>query len=266
MSRTRKNSRQSLLQEADRILKADNDNRPQQGSARFRGGRPAWNWLAKQNEHGAACLWIVARQRLPQPANDNRADASGMGLDLRASGKPRGRNPAPRSLDAYLAMPGIQPRLGDGPPAPTVLQPSANFSEEPRITIKPQEWLYPDAVFTEATRFGYCAPVIAKGASFIGALSGLGQPRPNTNRGDIRRVEEPELPAPPDEVGTVIEAILARATVADVGEALGAKGGYADRRGGKALLAAARWAVGIVEGAKLRHAAPGGATATATAA
>lgn len=236
-------SRKQILREADRILKADNDNPPpREAAARYRGGRPAWNWLARNNKHGAACLWLVARQRLPQAANDNRADAVGMGLDRRGSGKPRGRDPAPRSIEAYLAMSAVAPRLGDAEPQPTSVPPSSSYSELPRITVKPQR---PDMPFHASCRFGFCAPTIAVGAGFIGADSGLGQPRPNTKRGDVRRIEEPNFPAPPTEIDTVIEAILARATVAGVGEALGARGGNADRRGGKALLAAARWAVGL---------------------
>lgn len=245
-------TRKKMLQEADRILKADNDNTPRQKEARFRGGRPALNWLAKNNEHGAACLWLVARQRLPQAANDNRADAAGMGLDRRASGKPRGRDPAPRSIEAYLAMPAAAPRLGDADPLPITVPANSSYSELPRITIKPQR---PDMPFHASCRFGFCAPTIAVGAGFIGADSGLGQPRPNTKRGDVRRIEEPGYPAPPTEIDKVIEAILARATVEGVGKALGKSGGYADRAGKKALMTAARWAVGLV-GAKSCRVAP----------
>ncbi|TIW65706.1 MAG: hypothetical protein E5V60_15160 [Mesorhizobium sp.] len=107
------------------------------------------------------------------------------------------------------------------------------------ITIKRQAYDFP---LHDDCRFGFGPPAIAYGACFLGAQSGLGQPRPYTHRGDVRRVEEPEFAVPPADVETVIEAILARATVAGVGDALGARGGYADRRGRKALMDAARWA------------------------
>lgn len=230
------NNRRALERQADAILKADNDNKPAGRQARFRGGRPALNWLSKHDAHGAACLWYIARQRLPQAANDNRADAAGMDVDRRPSGKPRGKDPARQSIESYLALPGIQPRLGDAPPAPVRLR---GWDGESRgVTIKPQRDVFE---FHPDCRFGYCAPAIAYGASFLGTQGGLGKPRPNT-RGDIRPVDAPAMPTPPAEVDSVIEAVLARATVAGVGEALGANGGYADRRGKKALRAAAEWA------------------------
>lgn len=232
--------RKLLEQAADRILAADNDDEPKETRVRHRGGRPALSWLAKHDERGAACLWLVTRQRLPQAANDNRADAAGLGLDRRKDGKPRGKRADRRDLGRYLTMPAVHMRLGDPEPEPWYLrvQREAHL-EPPRITIKQQrstEAFHPDC------RFGFGAPAIATGAFFLGAMGGLGQPRPHTRRGDVRRVEEPEFAVPPAEVDAVIEAILARATVAGVGEALGARGGYADRRGRKALMEAARWA------------------------
>lgn len=256
--------RRKLLRDADRILVAANDNKSAGREALFRGGRPAWNWLAKNNQHGAACLWLIARPRLPQPVNDNHIETAGMGLDRRKDGKARGKDRPPRNAESYLALPGIRPRLGDAPPEPAP-EPwwrglADRYDEEPRITLKQQRDCFD---FQPDCRFGFCAPAVAEGAFFIGAQGGLGQPKLGKSRGDIRRVAEPSWPTPPDEIDTVIEAVLARATVAGVGEALGARGGYADRRGAKALTAAARWAVQVVEGAKLRHATPNGVKAAA---
>ncbi|TGQ94618.1 hypothetical protein EN851_03420 [Mesorhizobium sp. M8A.F.Ca.ET.208.01.1.1] len=110
------------------------------------------------------------------------------------------------------------------------------------MTIKSQEWIHPDAVFTDATRFSFHPAQIAYGAIFLGSIGGLGQPKMGKRRGDVRRQDEAEMPTPTEEIDIVIEAILARANVADVGKALGAKGGGADRKGGKALREAGRWA------------------------
>lgn len=44
---------------------AANDNTPPKGRAPvYRGGRPAFNWAMKHDKYGAACLWLIARQRL----------------------------------------------------------------------------------------------------------------------------------------------------------------------------------------------------------
>ncbi len=225
-----------LEQAADRILAADNDNKPPEPPVRFRGTRPAWSWLAKHDALGAACLWLVARQRLPQAANDNHAE-DGLRLDRRKDGKARGKNAAPRNLEAYLELPAVRPRLGDAGPVARALK--GWDGESCGVTIKAQTVDYP---LHDDCRFGFGPPVIAYGAFFLGAQGGLGRPRPHTSRGDVRRVEEPDAAVLPAEVDIVIEAILARATVAGVGEALGAHGGYADRRGRKALMDAARWA------------------------
>ncbi len=195
------------------------------------------NWLKKHDEKGAAALWLVARDRLPPEAANDNQPSKGMGVDRRKDGKPRGRDPDPRSLDAYLALPAVKPRLGAAEPEPARC---SNWDGESRgISIKPQR----DVVeFHPNCRFGFCAPAIAEGAIFLGAEGGLGQPKIGKRRGDIRRVDGPELPKPSDEVDTVIETLLSGGNVADVGKALGARGGYADRRGGEALLAAGKWA------------------------
>lgn len=229
-------SRKDMLHLADAILKANPEPKQPAVRIRYRGGRPAMNWLRKHDERGAAALWLVARDRLPpEAANDNEPSATS--LDRRKDGKPRGRNPDPRSLEAYMDLPAVKPRLGDAEPEPAHC---GNWDGESRgITIKPQR---PDMPFHPDCRFGFCAPAIASGAIFLGAEGGLGQPKIGKNRGDVRRVDEPEKPQPSEEVDAVIEAMLAGGNVADVGKALGAKGGYADRRGRAAILAAARWA------------------------
>ncbi|TGR71769.1 hypothetical protein EN832_34840 [Mesorhizobium sp. M1C.F.Ca.ET.189.01.1.1] len=50
------------------------------------------------------------------------------------------------------------------------------------------------------------------------------------------------MPALPEAVDSVVEVILAGGNVADVGLAFGARGGGADRRGGKELRDAGTWA------------------------
>lgn len=230
-------TRKEMLAEADAILKANPEPKTPAVRIRYRGQRPAWNWLRKQDEKGAAALWLVCRDRLPPEAANDNQPTKGMGVDRRKDGNPRGKNPDPRSLDAYLALPSVIPRLGDAEPQPIR---RAGWDGESRgISIKPQRDVFN---FHPDCRFGYCAPAIAEGAIFLGAQGGLGQPKMGKRRGDVRRLDEPAMPAPSEEVDTVIEAVLAGATVAGVGEALGANGGYADRRGGAALLAAAKWA------------------------
>ncbi|MFH1797605.1 MAG: hypothetical protein ABIK36_06425 [Pseudomonadota bacterium] len=241
-------SRRQVMAEADEILRA-NPAATVATRIRYRGGRPALNWLAKQDEKGAAALWRIASTRLPSAANDNipvaandnNADAKGLGVDRRKDGKPRGKKPNSRSIEAYLAMPAVQPRLGDAEPSRTRV---GNWDGASRgVSIKSQEWIYPDAVFTHETRLSFHPPAIAPGAFFLGSVGGLGQPKIGKQRGDIRRVDEGTVSAPPDEIDIVVETVLARGNLADVGRALGAKGGYADRKGRAALLAAGKWAV-----------------------
>ncbi|MER9900107.1 hypothetical protein [Mesorhizobium sp. M0130] len=241
-------TRKEMLNAADEILKAN----PEQRTAvriRYRGSRPAWNWLAKHDKEGAAALWLVARARLPQAANDNLPTEAGLNVDRsRKNGRPRGKNPDPRSLDAYLALPAAKPRLGDAEPEPAR---TGNWDAVSRgVTIKPQRQ---DFKFSPDCRFGFCAPDIAEGASFLGAVGGLGRPKQGKSRGDVRLVAGAVLTAPPGDVDTIIEVILSGGNVADVGKAFGAKGGYADRRGGAELLAAGKWAKLAVANDTGRH-------------
>lgn len=233
-------TRKEMLAIADDILKANPDKRASV-RIRYRGGRPAWNWLEKHDMEGAAALWLVARERLPQAANDNLPTEAGLNVDRsRKDGRPRGKNPDPRSLDAYMALPAVKLRLGDAEQEPAR---TGNWDAVSRgVSIKSQEWIHPNAVFTPATRFSFHPPAIAVGASFLGAIGGLGQLKMGKRRGDVRLAGCADPANPPPDVDSVIEVILSGGNVADVGKAFGAKGGYADRRGGAELLAAGRWA------------------------
>jgi len=232
---------------ADAILKANPAPHEAAVRIRYRGKRPAWNWLQKSDRDGAAALWLIARERLPlEAANDNKPSEE-MGIDRRKDGKPRGQDPDPRSLDAYLALPSVQPRLGDSDTNPVHW--SGWHSDVVAIKPQRQPGEYPMHPFGRFTR---CLPAIAEGAVFLGAQGGLGQPKIGKQRGDVRRVDEPTIATPPEEVDTGIEVILSGGNVSDVGKALGAKGGYADRRGGAALLAAGGWAKRAVANDRIR--------------
>jgi len=112
-------TRKEMLAAADAILTANPPEKRTAARIRYRGGRPALTWMKKHNATGAAALWLVARERLPQAANDNLPIEAGLNVDRsRKDGRSRGKNPIPRSLDAYLALPAIQPRMGDAEPEP----------------------------------------------------------------------------------------------------------------------------------------------------
>ncbi|MER8858988.1 hypothetical protein NKI09_15195 [Mesorhizobium sp. M0757] len=230
-------TRKQILEATDAFLRANPD-KHQSVRIRYRGGRPALNWLKKHDEKGAAALWLIARERLPQAANDNLPTEAGLNIDRsRKDGKPRGRNPDPRSLEAYVALPAAKPRLGDAEPEPARM---GNWDGSARgITMKPQRQ---DFEFSPDCRFGFCEPAIAPGAFFLGAIGGRGRPKPGKSRGDIRFAACDEPANLPVDIDSVIEVILSGGNVADIGKAFGAKGGYADRRGGAELLAAGRWA------------------------
>lgn len=236
-----KTTRKEILEATDAFLKANPAEKRTAVRIRFRGGRPAWNWLKKHDGKGAAALWLIVRERLPQAANDNLPTDAGLHVDRsRKDGRPRGKNPDPRSLDACIALPSAQPRLGDAEPEPAR---AGNWDAVSRgVSIKSQEWIHPDAVFTSATCFSFHPPEIAPGAFFLGAIGGLGQLKLGRSRGDVRLAGTADPITPPANIDTVIEVILAGGNVAEVGKAFGAKGGYADRRGGAELLAAGKWA------------------------
>lgn len=78
-----------------------------------------------------------------------------------------------------------------------------------------------------------CSSAIAKGAQFVGGISGRSQ---TASSGTIGRVQEPvKVEA---RVAVVLDEVAARGTLESIGIRLGYRGGYADRAGGKALLAA----------------------------
>ncbi|MBB4580383.1 hypothetical protein GGE45_002713 [Rhizobium aethiopicum] len=230
-------SRRQMLRVADDILKANPEQKEPSLRIRYRGTRPAWNWLKKHDEAGAAAFWLFARERLPEDAANDNEPVDGLGADRRRGGKLRGRNSAPLGIDAYLSLPGIKPRLGDPHCQPSAW--SGWFSDV--TTIKPQR-KPGDFPLHRHGSFTKCAPAIAPGAFFLGLAGGLGQEKMGKRRGDVRRVDAADLPDVPDDINNIIELVLSGANVADIGRALGARGGYADRRGGAALLAAGKWA------------------------
>jgi hypothetical protein len=235
--------RREVEAEADRILAADaRTNKPKPVRVRFRGSRPAWNWLARRDTEAAAAVWVVARRLLPEAANDNLPPDANFAIERRKDGKPRGPSHWQNDVEAYLALPPVQPRLGEGNPVRLDhwwRERDSGNQEPPRIEIKQQRQIF---ALQPYCRFGYCAPAVATGATFLGAEGGLGLPKLGKQRGDIRPVDEVELPAIPERIWLVLENVLARATLEGVGVALGYKGGYADRKGREAVLELGRWA------------------------
>lgn len=230
-------SRQRMLHVADDILKANPEPKAPSVRIRYRGTRPAWNWLKKHDEAGAAAFWLFARERLPDDVANDNEPVDGLSADRRRDGKLRGRNLEPLGVDAYLALPGIKPRLGDAESQSFGW--SGWFSDV--TTVKPQR-KPGDYPLHRHGSFTKCAPAVAPGAFFLGLSGGLGQEKLGKRRGDIRRVDGADLPDVPDDINTIIELVLSGANVSDIGRALGARGGYVDRRGGAALLAAGKWA------------------------
>ncbi|MBY5442744.1 hypothetical protein HFO93_04490 [Rhizobium leguminosarum] len=220
---------------ATKFLKA-NDNAPPKGrSPIFRGERPAFNWAAKQDKLGAACLWLIARQRLPDSvvaANDNEPQQGG--LDARRNGSARGRQKVKASLGKHLDLPAVLPRLGDAQPQPVA---TCGYT---RLDILPQNDI--DELSDDFRSFGACADAVAPGADFIGAESGLGTPRPGKSKGSPLRAEQPTFDEPPPDIDYVIELLMARENVAGVGAAFGATGRYKDKKGAAMLAKAMNWA------------------------
>ncbi len=215
---------------------AANDNTPPAGrEPLFRGGRPAMTWAAKADRYGAACLWLVARQRLPADmvvANDNEPVEGG--LDTRKNGVARGKSKVKTNLGKHLGLPPVLPRLGDGERQPVEL---CGYT---RLDILPQNDVR--ELSDDFRSFGACADVVGEGAIFIGAETGLGTPRPGKSRGSPLRAEDPTFNEPPADVDYVIELMLARHDVAGVGAAFGARGRYQDKKGAKLLATAMEWA------------------------
>lgn len=230
---------QSARNAAERFateLIAANDNAPPKGRAPvFRGGRPAFNWAAKQDEYGAACMWLIARERLPMSmvaANDNEPVEGG--LDVRRNGAARGKSKAKTNLGAHLDLPAVIPPLGAADPRP--VEPCGYT----RIDMRPQNDVR--HLSDRFQSFGACADAVAEGAFFIGAESGLGTPRPRKSKGSPHKADEPDFGEPPTDVDYVLELLLAGENVAGIGKAFGAQGRYQDKKGAVLLNKAMVWA------------------------
>lgn len=226
-------SRAKASRLASRLIAA-NDNTPPKPRIRYRGTRPAWNWLAKQDKRAAAALWLVARQMLPAASNDNHEPGL-TNIDRRKDGKPRGPDEPDFDAESYLALPAVLPRFGDAPPTESELR----GWHSDGLTIKRQRQpddfpLYPFG------RFVRCRPGVAW--HYGSMVEPVGKSRPGVSRGDARRVDLPELPDIPDRTFLVIETMLAGGTLAAIGEALGYHGGYMDRAGRRAMRDAGTWA------------------------
>ena len=233
--------RQKAERAATKLI-ADNDNKKPKERIRYRGTRPAWNWLRRFDEREAAALWLVARRMLPTAANDNHEPGL-KHLDRRKDGKLRGAKEPVFDAGSYLALPSVKPRLGDAEPAARIsLRGWHNAAGSP---IKPQRM--PGQYPSSATcRFTKCLPGTAW--HYGSLIETVGKPRPGKSRGDQRRVEEPDLPDMPDEILVTIEAMLAGGTLADVGAMHGAKGGYRDVRGKVMMMRAGAWALAALDG------------------
>ncbi|MBX5132529.1 hypothetical protein HJB80_07610 [Rhizobium lentis] len=230
---------QTARAEAERLANkylAANDNTPPKGRAPVhRGGRPAFNWAAKQDRYGAACLWLIARQRLPDAAvvaNDNEMPQGG--LDIRRNGTARGKKKARVSLGEHLDLPPVLPRLGDAERRP--VEPCGYT----RLDIVPQNDI--NELSDDFLSFGACADAVAPGAIFVGAESGLGTPRPGKSKGSPLRADDPAFDDPPPDIDYVIELLMARENLAGIGEAFGARGRYQDKKGAAMLAKAMDWA------------------------
>jgi hypothetical protein len=219
-------------------LLAANDNKPPKPRVRYRGTRPAWNWLNRHDAREAAALWLVARGLLPEDAflqADNDNDKPG-GLDMRPSGTPRGSRLVPVRRD-FIDLHDTQSPMHPEP------EPSrARTVHESTVAVKPQRDVFD---FHPDCRFGYCAPAVADGAWFM-AAAGLGSVKRGKRGGDARCVEEPDIEIP-DSVLVTIEAMLSGATLAGVGEMHGAKGGDRDVKGKVMMLRAGAWAMEAVK-------------------
>ncbi len=220
---------------ATKFLAANDNTTPAGREPLFRGGRPAMTWAAKADRYGAACLWLVARQRLPADmvvANDNEPVEGG--LDTRKNGVARGKSKVKTNLGKHLDLPPLLPRLGDGERQP--VEPAGHRRHE----IKAQNDVRD--LSDDFGSFGACADAVAPGAEFIGAETGLGTPRPGKSRGSPLRAEDPTFDEPPADINHVVELVMARANVSRIGAAFGATGRYQDRKGAAMLARAMEWA------------------------
>ncbi|MGO7898913.1 hypothetical protein ACC719_15740 [Rhizobium ruizarguesonis] len=228
-------SRQAADRLATKFLAANDNASPKGRSPVYRGGRPAFNWAKKHDEYGAACLWLIARQRLPPSvvaANDNEPPQGG--LDTRRNGTARGKSKFKVALGEHLNLPAAEPALGDAEPQPVTPCGWTRHDIKPQLVVEE----LPDTFRS----FGACADAVAPGADFIGAESGLGTPRPGKSKGSPLRSEEPTFDEPPPDIDYVIELLMSRENVSGIGEAFGARGRYQDRKGAAMLAKAMAWA------------------------
>jgi len=248
LARTAK-ARRKAERDADKLTAA-NDNKKPKYRIRYRGTRPAWNWLKKQDERAAAVLWLAARHMLPEAANDNREPGL-KHLDRRKDGRPRGAQEPEFNAGSYLALPAAMPSPLHGEPFQRAVSEPGWFNAA-GFTMKPQRQRgeYPSS---PSCRFTRC--VAGTAWQYGSLIETVGKSRPGKNRGDARRVDEPDPPEMPDDVFVTVEAMLSGATLAGVGEMHGARGGYADVKGKQAMLAAGAWALSAVSAPETRQAA-----------
>jgi hypothetical protein len=249
IARTAK-ARRKAEREADKLIAA-NDNKKPKPRVRYRGTRPAWNWLAKQDERAAALLWLAARHMLPEADNDNREPGM-KHLDRRKDGRPRGPQEPEFDAGTYLALPAARssPLSAVGLARAPVTNPG--WFNAAGFAIKPQRQRgeYPSSPLCRFTR---C--VTGTAWQYGSLIETVGKARPGKSRGDVRRVNEPDMPEMPDDVFVTVEAMLSGATLAGVGEMHGARGGYADVKGKQAMLAAGAWALSAIDAPETRRAA-----------
>jgi len=231
---------------ATKLIAANDNTAPKGRESVSRHTRPAMNWSMKHDPFGAACLWMIARTRLPDDtivANDNEPIEGG--LDIRRNGTARGKKKTKASLGSHLDLPPVLPRLGD--PEPRPVEPCGYT----RIDLLPQNDV--DELSDDFVSYGSCSDGVASlGIDFIGAKSGLGTPRPGKSKGDARKVDEHEFDDPPDDINLVIETVLARGDLATVGRAFGAQGRYADKKGAELLRKTMAWAKAQIEAGNFR--------------
>lgn len=94
-----------------------------------------------------------------------------------------------------------------------------------------------------------CPTVIAKGAEFLGGIAGASG---TASSGAVNMGDLPD--APKGEVLRIVEAIASGATLTEIGERIGYKGGYTDR-GAKVAIVEAAKVLGAANDNKLKKAA-----------
>lgn len=159
--------------------------------------------------------------------------------------KPRGgKRPYRENPAGYLALPGATPSplsatgwrrpLSKEPALAPMFDPQAGTQEARAIL---ERFGIDGSVPFEALPFPAtkCPTRIARNARFIGGMSGRCQ---TASIAAVGKSEELEPLAP--SIAAVLEEVAARGTLKSIGRRLGFNGGYADRAGKRALLAAGR--------------------------